>query len=267
MARDSAIEWTDHTFNPWWGCAAVSPACDHCYAEALAKRFGHQTWGAKAPRRFFGDAHWSEPMAWNAAALRSGHRARVFCASMADVFEKRAELDIHRERLWRLIRATPALDWLLLTKRPQLIASRLPLDWDSGYSNVWLGTTAENQVEADRRLPHLLKIPAAIHFVSAEPLLSGVDLSSWLSGGVSRRLGWVIAGGESGPKSRPSDPTWFRNLRDQCLAAGVPFHFKQWGNWAPSAEGHATRQRKAATGRALDGQTWDQLPMGAAPAL
>lgn len=260
MARDSAIEWTDHTFNPWWGCAAVSSACDHCYAESLAKRFGHRTWGAKAPRRFFGDAHWSEPLAWNAAASRLGHRARVFCASMADVFENRSELDPHRNRLWSLIRATPALDWLLLTKRPQLISSRLPADWGVGYPNVWLGTTTENQVEADRRLPHLMKISAALKFVSAEPLLSSVNLSSWLSGPSAQGLGWVIAGGESGAKARPSDPAWFRALRDQCLAAGVPFHFKQWGNWAPSAEGTTIRQKKSIAGRALDGRTWDQLP-------
>ena len=255
MARDSSIEWTDHTFNPWWGCAAVSAACDNCYAEALAKRFGHRTWGTKAPRRFFGDAHWSAPVAWNAAALRSGRRARVFCASMADVFENRTELDPHRERLWGLIRATPALDWLLLTKRPQLVANRLPSDWGDGYSNVWLGATAENQVDADRRLPHLLRVPAAVHFVSAEPLLSGVDLSPWLSREAPRRIAWVIAGGESGPKARPSDPSWFRGLRDQCLSTDVSFHFKQWGNWGQSADGQTIRQTKANSGRALDGRT------------
>lgn len=260
MARDSSIEWTDHTFNPWWGCAAVSPACDHCYAEALAKRFGQKVWGAKAPRRFFGDSHWSAPLTWNAAALRSGRRARVFCASMADVFENRRELDVHRERLWSLVRKTPELDWLLLTKRPQLIANRLPADWGSGYKNVWLGTTTENQVEATRRIPHLLSVAAHVHFVSAEPLLSAVDLAPWLSARAPRRLGWVIAGGESGSRSRPSDPAWFRSLRDQCLTAGIPFHFKQWGNWAPSVQGVNVRQTKSANGRVLDGQTWDQLP-------
>jgi protein gp37 len=264
MARDSAIEWTDHTFNPWWGCVAVSPACDHCYAEALAKRFGYRTWGARAPRRFFGDAHWSEPLKWHSQAEKAGQRMRVFCASMADVFEKQVELDSHRERLWKLIKDTPALDWLLLTKRPQLIADRLPRDWGAGYANVWLGTTVENHMEATRRLPHLMAVPAAVHFVSAEPLLSAIDLRQWLDPNLSRRLGWVIAGGESGPRARPSDPSWFRDLRDQCLEAKVPFHFKQWGNWAPNADGQSTRQSKAGAGRALDGRTWDQLPMVAA---
>jgi protein gp37 len=266
MAENSRIEWTDHTFNPWWGCQRVSPACDHCYAETMAKRFGQKVWGAKAPRRFFGEAHWAAPARWNADAIAAGVRRRVFCASMADVFEKRADLAPWREKLWALIRATPGLDWLLLTKRPQLITTRLPADWGAGYRNVWLGTTTEDQTEAARRLPHLLGVPARVHFVSAEPLLGPVDLRPWLSG-PEHRLGWVIAGGESGAGARPSDRQWFRALRDQCREATVPFHFKQWGNWVPSDDGPPTRMTKAAAGRKLDGRTWDGLPTSAsAPA-
>ncbi|HEY2512934.1 MAG TPA: DUF5131 family protein, partial [Polyangiaceae bacterium] len=118
MVANSKIQWTDHTFNPWWGCQRVSPGCEHCYAEAFAKRTGHGVWGPTAQRRFFGEAHWKEPLKWNEAAKRSGQRARVFCASMADVFEDRWELEPHRARLAGLIRVTPHLDWLLLTKRP-----------------------------------------------------------------------------------------------------------------------------------------------------
>jgi protein gp37 len=124
MAKDSTIEWTHHTFNPWWGCTKVSPGCKHCYAEAWAKRVGQDVWGARAPRRELSEAYWRQPLAWNAKALRTGKRTRVFCASMADVFEDRRDLDARRERLWRLINDTPRLDWLLLTKRPQILASR-----------------------------------------------------------------------------------------------------------------------------------------------
>ena len=154
MAKNSRIEWTTHTFNPWWGCVKLSPACKHCYAESWARRVGKSVWGTKAPRRFFGDKHWSEPLKWNNEAAHAGIRARVFCASMADVFEDRDELDVWRERLWRLIAETPALDWLLLTKRPDLVSKKTP--WGKNWpSNIWLGTTVENQRWANKRLPVL----------------------------------------------------------------------------------------------------------------
>ncbi len=163
MAQNSSIEWTDHTFNPWWGCAKVSPACDNCYAELWAKRMGHQVWGAAAERRFFSDAHWTEPLAWNEEAVATGQRKRVFCASMADVFERRAELHSQRDRLWELIQSTPSLDWLLLTKRPQNVRGMVP--WGKKWpANVWLGTTVENQTYAEKRLPFLLQHPAAVRF-------------------------------------------------------------------------------------------------------
>ena len=272
MGKNSRIEWTDHTFNPWWGCTKVSEACKHCYAEAWSKRVGQKVWGPKAARRFFSDKHWLEPANWNAAARAEGCRRRVFCASMADVFEDRRELDPWRSRLWDVIEATPQLDWLLLTKRPELVATlaRWRVEWPP---NIWLGTTVEDQVSADSRLPHLSAIPAAVRFISAEPLLGALDLRAHLGS----TIGWVITGGESGPKARPSSPSWFRELLGQCKSAGVPFHFKQWGDWAPSqrlrrsaAEATSSREvddgsmmlrvGKKAAGRLLDGRMWDGLP-------
>lgn len=269
MAKNSKIEWTHHTFNPWWGCTKVSPACKHCYAETWAKRVGEDVWGARRARRFFSDMHWREPIKWNEDAVASGSRLRVFCASMADVFEDRRDLDVARQRLWRLIEVTPALDWLLLTKRPE-VAERLN-PWGANWPrNVWLGATAENQKYADERIPFLSRCPARVRFLSCEPLLGPLDLTRWLG----ETVGWVIAGGESGGKSRPTDPLWVRSLRDQCIKKNVPFHFKQWGNWAPlnsSEESRRTkllpsgsklvRVSKASAGRLLDGKTWDGAPL------
>ena len=142
MGENSKIEWTTHTFNPWWGCITVSEACKHCYAEAWARRVGQDVWGPKVSRRMFSDDHWKGPLRWNAAAAGAAERPRVFCASMADVFEDRDELDEPRWRLWPLIEATPHLDWLLLTKRPQNVLRLAGWGQDSP-SNVWLGTTVE----------------------------------------------------------------------------------------------------------------------------
>jgi protein gp37 len=275
--KNSKIEWTDHTFNPWWGCTKVSPACENCYAETLAKRLGKNVWGAKAPRRVLSEHHWKEPIKWNAQAAELGIRARVFCASMADVFEDRSVVNGPRERLWNLMAATPHLDWLLLTKRPENIEAMTP--WiDVWPQNVWLGTTVETQKYADERLPHLLKHPSAVRFVSCEPLLGPLDLRPWF-----RRLGldpldWVIAGGESGHRPRPMHPDWVISVRDQCVKAGVPFFFKQWGNWTP-APATATPPSsklilintpvgpslpmlrvKNKNSRILEGRTWDELP-------
>lgn len=274
MAKDSGIEWTHHTFNPWWGCVRLSPACAHCYAERWAKRLGEDLWGGDAARRFFGDAHWREPLKWNAEAERLGVRSRVFCASMADVFEPRRDLDPWREKLWGLIEKTPALDWLILTKRPGQLKHVYP--WaHNPRDNVWLGTTAENQKWANRRVERLLSVEAKVRFLSCEPLLSTIDLSSWLEAG---QISWVIAGGESGPEARPTHPNWIRSLRDQCRRNEVPFHFKQWGHWSPQTE-HRTTTRtievedgfgnfvtlawlpKKASGRTLDSRTWDGYPL------
>jgi protein gp37 len=280
VGKNSSIEWTHHTFNPWWGCVKISPGCKNCYAEAWSRRVGMSLWGARADRRFFSDSHWREPLRWNAEAVTAGLRRRVFCASMADVFEPRAELDPWRERLWALIDATPALDWLLLTKRPEQIATTVPwgLRWPV---NVWLGTTAENQLWASRRIPVLLEHPAVVRFVSCEPLVGSLDLAPWLGG--RGGIDWAIAGGESGARARPMNPDWPRQLRDQCARAGVAFHFKQWGSWRPHEDGalkpsrlrHVLDSRgirialtylgKHASGRALDGTTWDEIPMPRTP--
>ena len=231
MARNSDIEWTDHTFNPWWGCTKVSSACDNCYAEAWAKRTGHSVWGSRSPRRFLSDFYWKQPLKWHQTAKQNNRREKVFCASMADVFEWRADLSPWRDRLWELIEQTPSLDWLLLTKRPHLIKRLCP--WKNDWPvNVWLGVTTESQKLLDKRIHHLLEIPAHIRFLSCEPLRTALDLESYLANG---QINWVIAGGESGPNARPAEPNWFRNVRDQCLAHDVAFHFKQWGEWAPLA--------------------------------
>ena len=279
MAKNSQIEWTHHTFNPWWGCSKVSPACDNCYAELWAKRMGHQLWGGDAPRRFFSDSHWRDPLVWNEEAGSEKVRARVFCASMADVFEKRYDLDGQRKRLWKLIAETPNLDWLLLTKRPQNIGSMIPWKAEAWPDNVWLGTTVENQKFAGQRLPHLLKHKAAVRFLSCEPLLGPIDLSPWTKAKDLQPIDWVIAGGESGPGARPMHPDWATKLLAQCQEKNIAFHFKQWGHWVPAeiathtpkssiislpAERPVTMVRlpKKEAGRMLQGTTWDGVPVG-----
>ncbi len=257
MSENSKIEWTHHTFNPVWGCVKVSPGCEHCYAETFAKRTGHAIWGpaATTQRRTFGDKHWQEPLKWHADAVKAGERRRVFCASMADVFEDHPQLHTERARLWLLIQQTPALDWLLLTKRPENVTGMVPSWWAvDGYpSNVWIGASAENQAMADKRIPILASIPAAVRFLSCEPLLGPLDLATWfysmMTDDYSCAIDWVIVGGESGPKARPMQAEWVRSIRDQCNGAGVAFHFKQWGG-----------VRKHETGRSLDGRTWDEYP-------
>lgn len=216
-------------------------------------------------------------MRWNREATADGERRRVFCASMADVFERRAELNPWRDRLWELIESTPMLDWLLLTKRPQSIARMVP--WgDEWPDNVWLGTTVENQRYAELRLPELLKHPAKVRFLSCEPLLGEINLKPWLKGNPKEKMfgiDWVIAGGESGPGARPMHPDWARSLRDQAERADVAFHFKQWGHWVPADIVTEAQKRavidlagtemvwlgKKEAGRKLDGDTWDGFPV------
>jgi protein gp37 len=268
MSDRTNIEWADHTFNPWVGCSKISSACDHCYAERWAKRAGQaELWNGE--RRRTTGANWQRPIKWNRQAAAAGKRARVFCASLADVFDNQVPRR-WRDDLWHRIDQTPNLDWLLLTKRPQNIAKMLPdpetgvKPWGNGWPNVWLGVSAGNQEEVDRNIPILLATPAAVHFVSLEPLLGPIDLTriklpsivdpfdafvgaTWsqpaslngarfFSSNIERKdrakLDWVIVGGESGHNARPMHPDWVRPIRDQCDEASVPFFFKQWGEWA-----------------------------------
>ena len=330
MGADTKIEWARHTHNPWIGCTAVSPACDNCYAEALGKRFG-VAWGAAKPRRRTSEANRRKPFAWNRAAAKAGRVDSVFCASLADIWDNQAPIEWLVEEL-DTIRLTLHLRWLLLTKRPQMIRRRLEHAKEQAASvgnhalqvwierwldgrppaNVWLGATVENQAEANRRIPHLLAVPAARRFLSCEPLLGTVDLNTiaptYLDGELTsfiasipdadgafpgkHYIDWVIAGGESGPKARASHPGWFRSMRDQCVAAQVPFFFKQWGEWRPAEpkddaapfpngwralRGHPHVARaeelypeagaafvakfgKKAAGATLDGREWREVP-------
>lgn len=232
MGQNSSISWTDHTFSPWWGCEKVSPACAHCYAETWAKRWGHSVWGNRSPRRFFGDRHWREPKRWNRQAIKDGVRRRVFCSSMADVFEDRPDLDEPRARLMDLITETSWLDWLLLTKRPENMIRMLGREpW---MFNVWAGTTAENDEWWRRRVPHLLQVPVRIKFVSVEPMLGPITES--LTG-----IDWILVGGESGPGARRMDPQWAGDLLRRCRDSEVYYHFKQKGEALARERGCASR--------------------------
>jgi protein gp37 len=390
MGENSKIEWTDHTFNPWRGCTKVAAGCANCYADKQAKRNPGALgiWGDHGTRVLASDAMWREPIKWNKAAACIGsfdcnagshsdacpqsNRPRVFCASMADVFEdwqgeirNPAGRVLHRcsaghilpldsvwvngiecdagctllahpltmndvrNDLFKMIDATPHLDWLLLTKRPENIRRFAHDAWTEKVSghvsqnegdgrrwkprrNVWLGTSIATQEDADKNIPELLKCRelSSVLFVSAEPLLGEVWLTQFLwdawsgdqpavNGGqpIARTGVWLIVGGESGPGARPMHPAWARSLRDQCQAAGVPFFFKQWGEWGAvhhpiggaadqaingkidcrygewhddsgfvesclCGAGHGTVAKvgKAAAGRLLDGREWNEFP-------
>ena len=272
MGANSKIEWTTHTFNPWRGCAKVSAGCANCYAEAMSGRnpkvLGE--WGPDARRAPASENYWRQPIAWNKAAEKAGERRRVFCASLADVFEERLDLEPSRRRLFELIEKTTSLDWLLLTKRPAFAAGWLEAHYEktdaAPLPNVWLGTSVEDQERADERIPELLAAPAAVRFLSCEPLLGPLDFvmaagnTSFDGGGDGfpgdRTFDWVIVGGESGPNARPMHPDWARWIRDQCVRAGVAFHFKQWGAFNERGE----RVGKRVAGRELDGRTWGEIP-------
>lgn len=240
MGEISHIAWTDATFNPWWGCTRVSPGCEHCYAETLATvRRKLPVWGVDAERKPMSEAYWREPAKWNRKAEKAGVRMRVFCASMADVFELAPARNVQalevqgaaRQRLWKLIEETPWLDWLLLTKRPQNIG--LLTRWERWPANVWLGVTAEDQKRYDERWPIAARIPAAVHFISHEPALEPIELKEARVDDVGmhwRSPDWVITGGESGSKARPYDPEWARSIIRQCRAIGAAPFVKQLGS-------------------------------------
>jgi protein gp37 len=247
MGAVTKIAWCDHTFNPWWGCLQVSPLCDHCYAMTLdARWFKRVHWGPAAPRRYFGDAHWQEPLKWERAAQAEGRRHRVFCASMADVFDNEVDPAV-RERLWSLIRRTPNLDWVLLTKRIGNAPEMLPGDWGIGYPNVWLLVSVD-QAGFERDIPKLLAIPAVVHGASIEPQLAPVRL-----GGFARRLQWVINGGESGAGARPFHLEWARSLVTECRAAGTAIFVQKLG-CRPFEGGRSLRLKDYAGG------DWSEWP-------
>jgi protein gp37 len=288
MAENSKIEWTHHTVNFWWGCTKVSPACVNCYAERTDARFNGQLashWGPDAPRLIRIEAAIKEALRYERRAAKEGRRFRVFTNSMSDFFEDRSDLDKARRVALDTMRQTPHLDWIILTKRPEMVMEMLQRarhdagislgfpdwldDWLEGKApaNVWLGTTVEDQARADRRIPALLQVPAAVRFLSCEPLLGAVDLfkvprpdvayfrAMGITGcispkdepddftwGMKQGIDWVICGGESGPNARPMHPDWARGLRDQCAAAGVPFFMKQMTKRAPIPEDLEIRQ-------------------------
>ncbi|MHC2298195.1 DUF5131 family protein [Rhizobium mongolense] len=290
MADETLISWADMTFNPWVGCTRVSPACDGCYAAHLMEtRMGRVQWGGPGigagTRELTSVSNWRKPKTWNKKASAEGKRPFVFCSSLADVFDNEVPSE-WRLDLFDLIRATPNLIWLLLTKRPQNIVKLFDEACIGGEllggesladhwpRNAAIGTTVEDQQRADINVPALLAAKAALSpafaFLSCEPLLGPINLRGlrefnpqgkpWIdalsgavtSGGVPRsrsecgisvttswtspKIDWVITGGETDQgahKARPTHPDWFRSLRDQCAAAGIPFHHKQNGEWIP----------------------------------
>ena len=237
MAENSNIEWTTHTFNPWRGCTKVSDGCKNCYADTLSKRNPKTlgVWGPNGQRVVAAESYWKQPRLWHAKAIAAGERHRVFCASLADVFEGRDTMpessweavESARRRLFNLIDDTPQLDWLLLTKRPQNIQDMLPSvrigESAEFRQNLWIGTSVENMWAADERIHWLKKVPAAVRFLSVEPLIGPVSLRLIAEPGIH----WVIVGCESGAHARPMDLDWARSVRDQCKSAGVAFFMKQ----------------------------------------
>jgi protein gp37 len=221
MAEQSAISWTDATFNPWIGCTRVSPACDHCYAARDNER---RKWvsGWDAERRRTSVANWRNPIIWNRKAAAAGKPLRVFCASLADVFDNQVPNE-WRNDLWALVRETPHLRWLFLTKRIGNVMKMVPSDWP--FANAGIMATIADQEEWDRDFRKLIAVPAPWRGVSAEPLLGRIAMH----GAAAANLDWMITGGESGPERRPLDMDAVRAIRDQCAELGIAFHHKQNG--------------------------------------
>jgi protein gp37 len=229
MGKETGISWTDHTFNGWWGCTKLSPGCAHCYAEAFSRRYKWDVWGPGKPRREFKDDHWNGPVNWNRAAAEKKVPAKVFCGSMMDWAEDEAPA-AERAKLFPLIKQTPWLYWLMLTKRPENMPKYLPADWSiENYPNVWLGTSIENN-DYVCRATDLIKVPAVVHFVSLEPLLGPVNQLDYTD------IEWAIVGGESGSGHRPMDKEWADDIRVDCERLGVAFFYKQSGGAKPGSD-------------------------------
>lgn len=251
MGKNSKIEWCDHTFSIAIGCTKVSPGCKHCYAEVHDGRWNKGChWGPKAPRKQMSDSYWRSPEIWNAKAAAKGVTEKVFASSLCDVFEDHPDMILPRAKLFQLISRTPNLIWQLLTKRPENIKNFVPVHWymEGFPKNVWIGTSVENQEEANKRIPELLDIPAKIRFLSCERLLGKVSIclsvrswqfnkfGSFHSTYFSDKIQWVICGGESENEARPMHPDWADHLRSECRTASVPFFFKQWGEYLPYSQ-------------------------------
>lgn len=301
MAENSKIEWTDHTVNFWWGCLKVSPGCAHCYAERDSNRYGRNVFGpAATTERWRTKGPWTDILKWDKKAKAEGVRRRVFAQSMSDFFEEHPQLVPWRAEAVSILESLEWLDVQLLTKRPENISRMVPGWMERWPQHVWIGTSVENQAMADKRIPELLKVPAAVRFLSCEPLLGTIDLGRAIgcgyycdevvghvdhpfwTRGIASPIHWIIVGGESGPNARPMHPQWARSLRDQCREAGVAFFFKQHGEYiarsqmtpeqlsdmpnttyvnAKPIEGDQIyRVGKKAAGRLLDWREWNELP-------
>jgi protein gp37 len=228
MAEETGIAWTDSTFNAWWGCVKVGPECDNCYAETLDHTVGGDHWGIHTKPRVMSSSNWRNPRLWNRDSeeffAKFNRNRRVFCGSMMDWADKNAP-EGQRERLWTLIRETPNLTWQMLTKRAPNISKYIPLDWENGYENVWMGVSVGNKKHGFPRIDHLRKIPAKVRFLSIEPLLE--DLGEINLEGIH----WVIVGGESGICFRKMDMDWVMSIYVQCIKHNIPFFFKQSGGF------------------------------------
>ena len=274
IVENSDIEWTDHTFNAWWGCHKVSDACKFCYAETMANRFHPNLWGLNGQRLLTSNEYWKKLAQWDKKAAKVGVKHRVFPNSMSDIYENRADLVAPRERLFDEVEIRRNLIFMFLTKRAENIMA-LTSRWKHGFpDNVWVGVTAESQWQLDRRAPLLLDVPCNIKFLSCEPLLGNLQMGTYLlsdydraayggqmTGNESRsKINWVIVGGESGTTARPMWPEWVDNIFDQCQQSNTPFFFKQWGSSVADANGKMVNRHKKLNGRLFRGQEWNELP-------
>ncbi len=276
MAK-TKIEWATHSWNPVTGCKPVSEGCQNCYAQRMTKRLAGR-YGYPKDEPFRVTLHrdkFGQPSVWKKPS-------RIFVCSMGDLFHEDVKFQVIH-KIWDIMKSCPQHTFLVLTKRParmkellEIIYSKERLDWSKFWNHVWLGVTAENQARADERIPILLQIPAAVRFVSVEPMLGPVDLLSndYLGGCINcevcldnpktcinrdqnRKINWIICGGETGPGARPMRPAWVRSLRDQCQEAGVPFFFKQWGKWTVA---HRQNEVVESSRRLIDGREWNEFP-------
>lgn len=298
--ENSKIEWCDHTFNPWIGCCKISEGCKNCYAEKIAKRFYKQAqWGKNEKRILTSDSYWKQPLKWNRKAGAENKRKKIFCASMADVFDESVS-DSWRDRIFSLVKDTQNLDWLILTKRPENALHYFNYNTIKGNLipwNAWIGVTVENQKEANERIPLLLKIQASMRFLSCEPLLSEINFYEtsgfmpeknhpWRNVPILTGIDWVICGGETGRDARPCHPHWIRKIKEQCIHSNVAFFFKQWGEYMPltneikpeninsirffnmnmerdksSFPFYSAWKMNGAKNNILDGREWNQFPL------